>query len=37
VKHAKISILDGNDHSAIQGFTLPDLVKLAARQDAGHA
>jgi hypothetical protein len=33
VKHAETSVLDGEDHGAIAGFTLSDLIQLAARQD----
>ena len=37
VKHSSVSILDGGDHSDVAGFTLSDLVKLAARQDTKAA
>jgi Animal haem peroxidase len=37
VKHADISFLDGKDHSDIAGFTLSDIINLAARQDAKAA
>lgn len=37
VKHSSVSLLDGGDYSEIAGFTLPDLVKLAGRQDARTA
>src|SRR4051794_15987577 len=37
VKHSSVSILDGGDHSDVAGFTLSDLVKLAARKDTKAA
>lgn len=37
IKHAEISVLDGEDHLDVAGFTLSDLITLASHQDVSSA